>query len=100
MSDKFTESLTHATQELINQSAAVAKQLRNPILLPLHTLAASFEHEFCRSMFYALNIPLEQLKALIEHELHALPQARGAQLAIDNVMQNFLQECKEQAAQL
>ncbi len=100
MAEQFTESLTQATQDLINQSAALATKLRNPILLPLHTLASSFEHEFCQTMFYSLHVPIDQLHTLINHELSELPRLRSGQLAIDESMQSFLQECKQEAAQL
>ena len=74
MVNQITELFTHATQELINQAAAIAQRLYNPVLMPVHLLAASFENEFCNSMFYALGIPMEQLHALVEGELHMLPQ--------------------------
>ena len=96
----ISELLTHATQELISQAATIAQQLRNPILLPLHTIAAGFKQEFCQSMFYTLGIPVEQLVELVEEELAQLPQMRGAQLAIDENMQAFLQEAREQAEKL
>jgi len=96
----ISELLTHATQELINQAVAIARQLRNPILLPLHTIAAGFKQEFCRSLLYTLGVPTEQLLELVEDELSQLPQSRGAQLRIDEAMQAFLQEAREQAQKL
>ena len=96
----ISELLTHATQELINQAVTIAQQLRNPILLPLHTIAAGFKQEFCKSMFYTLGIPTEQLLELVEDELAQLPQIRGARLAVDESMQTFLQEARTQAQQL
>lgn len=100
MVNQITELFTHATQELINQAATIAQRLHNPILMPLHLLAASFENEFCSSMFYALGIPTEQLHALIEAELEMLPQARGTNIAIDQNMQNFLSEMRQEAKSL
>ena len=96
----ISELLTHSTQELISQAASIAQQLRNPILLPLHTIAAGFKQEFCQSMLYTLGIPVEQLIELVEEELAQLPQMRGAQLVVDENMQAFLQEAREQAQQL
>jgi len=98
--DGISELLTHATQELINQAATIARQLRNPILLPLHTVAAGFKQEFCQSLFYTLGIPTEQLLDLVEDELAQLPQSRGTRLGIDEAMQAFLQEAREQAEKL
>lgn len=100
MVNQITELFTHATQELINQAATIAQRLNNPILLPLHLLAASFENEFCSSMFYALGIPTEQLHALIEAELEMLPQARGTKIAIDENLQTFLSEMRQEAKNL
>lgn len=98
--DGISELLTHATQELINQAATIAQQLRNPILLPLHTIAAGFKQEFCRSLFYTLGIPIDELVELVEEELKELPQTRGTKLGIDEAMQSFLQEARKQAEKL
>lgn len=94
------ELLTHATQELINQAASIAQQLRNPLLLPLHTIAAGFKQEFCQSMFYTLGIPTEEILKLVEAELARLPQVRKGQLGIDENMQEFLQEARQKAEHL
>ncbi len=96
MANGITELFTHATQELINEAAALAQQLRNPILKPIHVLAASLSNEFCRSMFYALGIPFEQLTNITESEIQLLPRSSG-QLGIDEAMQVFLQEMRQEA---
>ncbi len=96
----INELLTHATQELINQAATVARQFGNPILQPLHTVAASFGQEFCRSLFYTLGVSIEQLRDLVERELQMLPQAAGGQLGVDQSMQAFLQEASKEAQAL
>ncbi len=100
MAQGIMESLTHATQELINQAAAIAQNLRNPILTPLHLCAAALRNEFCSSLLYALNIPADQLNTLINDELDYLPQTKGAQLSIDQQMQSFLQEAQKEATAL
>lgn len=97
MAQGLTELFTHASQELINRAAVIAQQLSNPTLIPLHTLAACLEDEFCRSLFYALGIPLEHLHAWIEQELHMLPESPGIQLSIDPTMQTFLQNTQQEA---
>ncbi len=99
MVNQITELFTHATQELINHAASIAQQLQNPILKPLHLLAASFENEFCQSTFYALGIPIEQLNALVQQELELLPRSSG-QLGIDQSLQGFLQETRQEAKTL
>ncbi len=96
----INELLTQATQELINQAAIIAQQLYNPILLPLHTIAAGFQQEFCRSLFYTLGIPIEELRELVEQELSFLPQSRRNKLGIDEQMQSFLQEAQEKAQKI
>src|SRR5579872_2496886 len=100
MVNQITELFTHATQELINQAASIAQRIQNPVLMPVHLLAASFENEFCSSMFYALGIPVEQLRTLVEDELYMLPQVRGSQLAIDHNLQSFLSETRQEAKNL
>lgn len=94
------EEFTHASQELINKAAALATQKNNPTLTVLHTLAIGITDEFCRSFFYSLEIPLDQLQALIDQELDRLPRAQGAQLTIDYSLEQFLGECKKEAGAL
>ena len=100
MANGIMEQLTHATQELINQAATIAQQLRNPVLVPLHIFTACLENEFCSSLLYALNIPADQLLMLAQQELQYLPQVSGAQLGIDEQMQAFLQEAQKEAQAL
>ena len=91
------ELLTNASQELINRAVAIANTHHNPTLTPLHALAASIDQDFCRSFYSVLDIPLQQLKQLIEQELDKLPTVTGNQLAMDRSMEAFLQACKEHA---
>jgi len=100
MANGFTEQLTDATQELINQAASIAQKLRNPILMPLHIFTACLENDFCSSLLYALNIPADQLLMLADQELQYLPQTSGAQLGIDQHMDSFLKEAQREAQQL
>lgn len=100
MAQGFMELFTHATQELINKSITIAQHFRNPLLLPIHILAATLEDEFCRSLFYTIGVPLEHLHALLQQELSALPQARGGQLAMDQSMQYFLETTQKEAQAL
>jgi ATP-dependent Clp protease ATP-binding subunit ClpB len=94
--EKFTDS----SQDLLNKATVIATDYGNPALLPLHTLYAGLDNDFCISFFEALNAPLEQLQHLIESELEKLPRAEGIQLAIDYSLQQFLIECKKVADEL
>jgi ATPases with chaperone activity, ATP-binding subunit len=100
MAHGIMEMFTHATQELVNDAAAIAQQLRNPILLPLHTLSASFKHEFCKSMLYGMNMPVDQLQIMTQEELDMLPHVAGGQLGIDENMNSFLQDARKEAEKL
>ncbi len=97
MAQGFMELFTHATQELINKAITLAQQFRNPLLLPVHILAATLDDEFCRSLFYALGLPLDHLHALVEQELAMLPEVQGGQLGMDQSMQSFLQNTQKEA---
>ncbi len=100
MANGIMELFTHATQELINDSAALAQELKNPILLPLHTLSASFKHEFCKSMLYGMNMPVDQLQVMTNEELDLLPRATNVQVGIDQNMNSFLKDARKEAEQL
>ncbi len=94
------EQFTTAAQDLINQSINIAATQKNPALLPLHTLAAGVTNEFCQSAFNVLKIDTAQLADLIQQEIKALPQVDGGQLMMDRSMQDFLQDCQQQAQKL
>ncbi|MFI5332894.1 MAG: ATP-dependent Clp protease ATP-binding subunit [Candidatus Babeliales bacterium] len=93
----IAEQLTHASQELINRSAAIASDYHHPTLQPIHTLYAGIEYEFCHTFFNVLGIPLEELSNLIQHEFATMPQVYGARLSIDQQFEQFLQSCKKEA---
>ncbi|MBT4856276.1 AAA domain-containing protein [bacterium] len=94
------EQFTDSSQELINNSVQIATELSNPSLIPLHTLAAGLENEFCRSFFSVLSLPVDQLEQLIQLELQKLPTAQGSRLVMDYAMQDFLESCKKSAEQM
>ena len=64
--ENFTEQFTTASQDLINQSARIANELKHPTLQPLHTLYAALDHDFCRSFLQHINVDLQQLKEVLE----------------------------------
>lgn len=94
------EQFTNASQELVQKGAAIAQQHNNPTLTPLHILAASLEQDFCKSFFTALNVPINQLAALVKKEIDGLPQAQGSQLSMDQALQAFFDACTKQAKTL
>lgn len=91
---------TNSSQDLINQSAAIANKNNHATLKPVHTLAACLENGFCSTFFDNLNVKTNQLRKIVENELNALPKVSGAQLAIENSLQEFLQECQKEAENL
>lgn len=94
------EQFTHASQELIQKAAALAQEYQNPILTPLHLLAAGIQDDFCRSFMVSLGINLEHLQQLIAQELQKLPRIPGAKLAIDHGFEEFISSCQKQAQEL
>lgn len=92
------EQFTNASYELITRSAQLANQRHNPTLLPIHTLMVGLDDQFCASYFTALNVPVSELRSLVDRELNNLPTVSGSvQLALDRTMQEFLDRCKQEA---
>jgi ATP-dependent Clp protease ATP-binding subunit ClpB len=97
MDQNFTETLTNATQEVLQKSTALAMTYNHAVLQPIHVLAASLEHTFVSSFLHALGVPLAQLQQLVDEELKKLPQVHGARLTLDTAMETFLTNCQKQA---
>ncbi len=94
------ENFTNASQELLNKSVNIAMEYKNPALLPLHTLFAGLENEFCATIFQALSIPIDQLALITQDEIQRLPKVQGAQIAMDFSMQEFLTNLQKEADSL
>ena len=94
------EKLTSSTQELFNSAIVCASELKNPILLPLHFLAASLKDQFCTSFYQRLAINQQELAALVDNELHKLPQATGGNLGADASLEQFLKSAEKESEQL
>ena len=94
------EQFTTATQELLNQSISLAQTHQNPSLTPLHTILAGLENDYCTSFLSLMNVNLEKLNELATTEVNNLPRVSGGQLMMDYTMQEFLQGCAQDAAQL
>ena len=94
------DQLTSSSQELFNQAARVAQQLGNPILLPLHLVAASTEQDFCTTFYGSLGIDPDHLKNLALHELEKLPRADGGQLSADQRLEDFFTRAQKEAEAL
>ncbi|MBM18277.1 MAG: hypothetical protein CL947_04390 [Epsilonproteobacteria bacterium] len=91
---------TDSCKDLLNKAINIAMQHNNPTLLPLHTLAASIDNEFCLSFYQRLALPTTILSQLIQQELTKLPQASGSQIKLDPTMQSFIQSCGKEAQEL
>lgn len=94
------DNFTNSCKELLNEAIQLTMQQQNPILLPLHTLGASLDNDFCLSFYKRLNIPIKDLQQTIKRELSKLPQAQNSQPRLDPVIQNFLNACNQHAKQL
>ena len=94
------EQFTNASQDLLNQSIALAMEHHNPSLMPLHTLYVGLDNDFCRSFLLALATPVAELAELAERELMYLPSVEGGRVVMDYAMQAFLQQCQQEAASL
>jgi ATP-dependent Clp protease ATP-binding subunit ClpB len=91
------EQFTHASSELLQRSVTLAQSEKNPTLLPLHTVAAGLEDEFCISVFNALALPLDQLRLMVTEQLSKLPRVEGGKLSTDYSFDAFAQELKKEA---
>lgn len=94
------EILSDSVQELLQQAIILAQERKNPVLVPLHLLAAGTTQEFCISFFSVFNVDLQKLKILIEEELKKLPHVDGSQLAGDHSLDEFLQASEKEAKEL
>ncbi|MBA3752114.1 AAA family ATPase, partial [Candidatus Dependentiae bacterium] len=94
------EIFTTSAQELITKSINRAQELKNPTLLPLHTLAAGLENSFCLSFFNALALSMPEFKGLVSQELEKLPTVHGGSLSSDYTLEDFLKECQKEATTL
>lgn len=91
------ELLTHASQELFQKAIQIAQARHNPLLLPLHLLAASTEDEFCKNMYQALGVNPKSLLEIINQELAKLPSTQGTQLNADQSTEELFNSAKKEA---
>ncbi|BDC35311.1 chaperone protein ClpB [Candidatus Dependentiae bacterium Noda2021] len=91
------DQFTTASQELINKAIQLATEKKNPVLLPLHLLAAGVTDDFCTSLFLRLEVPIVQLQQEVERELKKLPVVQGGSLAADQAFEQFIKSCQEEA---
>ncbi|HBL98221.1 TPA: type VI secretion system ATPase TssH [Candidatus Dependentiae bacterium] len=94
------DNLTNSAQELFNNAVKQARDKSNPVLLPLHLLAASLGNEFCRSFYKVIGVSIPHLQELVDKELSNLPAAKGGQLASDQRIENLLSTAQKEASQL
>jgi ATP-dependent Clp protease ATP-binding subunit ClpB len=94
------ELFTNAANELLQKSVTLAQSEHNPAFVPLHTLAAGAQDDFCVSIFGALNIPLDELRLLITRELAKLSRVEGGRLSTDYSFDMFYREIEKEAKAL
>lgn len=94
------ELLTHASQELFQKAIHKAQERHNPLLLPLHLVAASTQDEFCKSLYQALGVNLTTLSNLVNQELEKLPTAQGTELRADHSLDELFKIAKKEADEL
>lgn len=97
---QINELFTNATQELINTSAQYATQQHHAVLTPLHILHAALSNDFCKNIFSALGANVPELQTIVDQDLSLLPKVHGAQLSVDQSLQDFLMQAKEYASEL
>lgn len=94
------QNFTDSCKDLLNKAIQIAMHRQNPTLLPLHTLAASLENDFCLSFYNRLHISLATLKDLVQQEINKLPQNSSTQTKLDPSMQTFINACHAEAQKL
>ncbi len=94
------ELFSTSLQELFNAGIALAQEMKNPTLQPLHLLAASLNNEFCKSFYTVLDVNTSELTKLTLRELQKLPTVQGGQLSSDYTLENFFNECEKEAESL
>lgn len=94
------QNFTDSCKDLLNKAIQIAMHRQNPTLLPLHTLAASLENDFCLSFYNRLHISVPSLKDLTQQEINKLPQNSSAQTKLDPLMQTFINACHAEAQKL
>lgn len=94
------QNFTDSCKDLLNKAIQIAMHRQNPTLLPLHTLAASLENDFCLSFYNRLHLSLPNLKNLIDQEINKLPQNASTQTKLDPEMQTFISACHAQSQKL
>lgn len=91
---------TNLAQEIINQAVKLANQLKNPILMPLHVLAATLDSEFCLSFYEVIGVDITKLKSITEKELTSLPKSEGTQLSADYAFEEIIDKAQKEAEKL
>ena len=95
-----TDMFTHASQELLQKAASIARDHHNPVLHPVHTIQAGISDEFCLPFFEVLHVPVASLTSLVEQEINRLPRSPGSSVSIDRSTQTFLDQLKAEASAL
>lgn len=94
------ENFTVSAQELVNKSAMLAQDMKNPTLKPLHTVFEGLQSDFCRSFFNVLNVDTIKLQDIVDQELNKLSTVQGGQLTVDYSFDEFIKELNNEAKKL
>jgi len=91
------ENLTTASQELFQQAITIAQKNSNPVLQPIHLVAASIGSELCATAYRSISVPLDQLDTAVHQEIDRLPRSSTSQMAADRSLEQFFNALQKEA---
>lgn len=94
------QNLTDSCKDLLNAAIQIAMHRQNPTLLPLHTVAASLDNDFCVSFYNRLHLSLPALRQLVQEEIDKLPRSSSSQTKLDPSMESFINACHQESQKL
>ena len=93
-------NFTHSFSHVLNDTVSIASQNNHGTIQTIHFLSAALNNDFCMSACDSLNINTEELKQLIKLEFEKIPKISNGQPAIDQTLQTFLSECRNESKHL
>ncbi|MEM9413022.1 MAG: Clp protease N-terminal domain-containing protein, partial [Planctomycetota bacterium] len=102
MSFKF-EKLTTKAQEAISNAQMLASSNGNPEINPLHVLheLVNESQGIIQPLLEKMNVPIQQLRSIIESELQRLPASNGgSQPGVSRELQRVFQSASQSASAL
>ncbi len=92
-----SEKFTNAFMQLIQDAFSFASGQQDATLQPLHLLYEALQSNYCIACFSQLGIDLNSLDQVVVQELNKVSKIRGGQTSADHSLQQFLQECENEA---